>query len=290
MSGERDPVTALERGAAFVDLSSWWKITVRGADAPGWLNDLLSAELSGLEPGEARRSLLLTPTGRIRAAINVTPFEDGYLLLQDPVQPARIETVLDPFVLSSAVRLADRSEDLGLFAFPGAEPPAAEGAAVASPSVLGPGVDVVTLGAGSPPPAVRGLVEADPQDVEAWRVRKGTARFGVDLSTDSLPQEVELGEIIAYGKGCFLGQEAVARIRNLGHPPFVLLAVEAGETVQAGEPVLGDEREAGTVTSATSVASGGTAAIARVRWALRDTALRTGSGVELRPRGLASAA
>lgn len=290
MSGQHDPVAALDRGAAFVDLSPWWKVTVEGTDAPGWLNDLLSAELSGLSTGEARRSLLLTPTGRIRAAVNVTPFEGGYLLLQDPVQPARIDTVLDPFVLSSDVRLADRSEDLGLFALPGAGPTTVEGAVVASPSVLGTGSDVVALDADSAPAALEGLVEAGPQDVEAWRVRAGIARFGVDLTTDSLPQEVELGEVIAYGKGCFLGQEAVARIRNLGHPPFVLLAVRAGGTVRAGESVLADQREAGTVTSATSDPSGGTAAIARVRWALKDAVLRTGSGIEIRPRGLASAA
>lgn len=292
MSDEHDPVTALERGTAFVDLSSWWKVTVEGTDAPGWLNDLLSAELSGLSAGEARRSLLLTPTGRIRAAVTVTPFQDGYLLVQDPIQPARIDTVLEPFVLSSDVRLRDRSDDLALFAFPDPEGARAisafDGAWSYSPSVIGPGSDVIAPTGFAP--TFEGLVETGAQDVEIWRVRQGIARFGVDLTTDSLPQEVELGEIIAYGKGCFLGQEAVARISNLGHPPFVLLAVDAGGAVRAGEPVLADEREAGTVTSATPDASGGTAAIARVRWALKDADLRTRPGVDLRPRGLASAA
>jgi hypothetical protein len=284
-----DPVEALERGEAVVDLSDWWKVTVGGTEAHDWLNDLLSVELEGIAAGEARRSLLLTPTGRIRAAVTITPFEEGYLLVQDPTQPDRIDSLLDPYVLSSDVRLADRSEELGLLAFPGADAPAGTGAGPGrySPSALGPGEDAVTQRGGAS--AVEGLVRAGPEDVEIWRVRRGAARFGVDLTSGSLPQEVELGDVIAYGKGCFLGQEAVARVRNLGHPPFVLLAARAEGPVAAGESVLGEEQEAGAVTSAAADPSGGTAVIARVRWALKDSRLRAASGAELRPRGLASA-
>ena len=282
------PVEALERREAFVDLSGWWKVTAAGTEAHGWLNDLLSVELEGIAPGEGRRSLLLTPTGRIRAAVTITPFEEGYLLVQDPIQPARIDSLLDPYVLSSDVHLADRSEELGLLAFPEGEAPAAAGPGRYSPSALGPGEDAVTEPGGAS--ATGGLVRAGPEDVETWRVRRGAARFGVDLTPGSLPQEVELGDMIAYGKGCFLGQEAVARVRNLGHPPFVLLAARAEEPVAAGETVLGEEQEAGAVTSAAADPSGGTALIARVRWALKDSALRASSGAELRPRGLASAA
>lgn len=280
-----DAVSALERGAAFVNLSSWWKVGVGGADAGGWLNDLLSAELSELSAGEGRGSLLLTPTGRIRAAVTVTLFEDEYLLVQDPRQPSRIDQLLDPYILSSDVILRDRTDELGLIAFPNRESPPIEGAATFSPSTLGPGTDVITERATAP----SDLVEADPGAVEAWRIRCGMARFPIDLGTDSLPHEAEVKEMIAYGKGCFLGQEAVARVRNLGHPPFVLLAADAPAQVAVGETIVTDEREAGTVTS---VADDGqsTALIARVRWALKDSPLRTSSGVELVSRGLASAA
>ena len=291
MTAVLDPVAALEQGRASVDLSSWWKVAVEGADAEGWLNDLLSAELSGLGPGEARGSFLLTPTGRIRAVVTVTRFEDGHLLLQDPSQPSRIDRLLDPYVLSSDVVLRDRSEELTLVAFPAPGAVRAistfDGAHQHSPSVLGPGADVITP-AGSPP-TLELDQRVEPGDVEAWRVRRGVARFGVDLRTDSLPHETEVGELIAYGKGCFLGQEAVARVRNLGHPPFVLLAVSASGPVAVGDAVVADGREAGTVTSAAGEGSR-TAAIARVRWGLKDSPLRTAAGVELVPRGPASAA
>ena len=279
-------VDALERGKAYVDLSAWWKISVDGADAHGWMNDLLSVELDGISAGQARTSFLLTPTGRIRASVTVTTNDDGYLLLQDPGQPSRIDTLLDPYVLSSDVRLGDRTGELRLISIPGGAVPGASGRSH-SPSVLGPGSDLL-IGADEPP-TIEGLEEAGPAEVENWRVRRGIARFGVDLTTDSLPHEVELGEVIAYGKGCFLGQEAVARVRNLGRPPFVLLAGETDAAVAAGERVSAEGNEAGVVTSAVSHPSGGTAVIARVRWALKDASLEV-MGAELRSRGLASAA
>ena len=278
-----DGLKALEQGRAFVDLSLWWKVAVEGSDAGAWLNDLLSAELDGLEPGASRRSLLLTPTGRIRASVAVTRLEEGFLLVQDPIQPERVDSLLDRYVLSSDVRLGDRSDELSLLALPGRS----EG--TYSPSVLGPGADVLAA-SGQERDALSDLVEASADDVEAWRIRKGVARFPLDLTPDSLPHEAEQGDAVAYGKGCFLGQEAVAKVRNLGHPPFVVLAATARGPAGAGDVVLSGDGEAGVVTSAAQGEDGTTAVIARVRWAVKDSVLRTAGGVELSASGLALAA
>ena len=278
-----DGLRALEEGRAFVDLSSWWKVAVEGPDAGAWLNDLLSAELDGLAERTSQRSLLLTPTGRIRASVTVSRSDDGFLLAQDPGQPSRIEVLLDPYVLSSDVRLLDKSDELLLFALPGRS----EG--THSPSVLGPGSDLI-VPTGREPDSLSELSEANSEDVEAWRIREGVARFPVDLTQDSLPHEAEQGEAVAYGKGCFLGQEAVAKVRNLGHPPFVVLAATVHGPAGAGDVVLSVDGEAGAVTSAAQGEDGTTAVIARVRWALKDSELRTASGVELSASGLALAA
>ena len=287
MTSAADAIAALDAGKAYADLSDWWKVRIGGADAHGWLNDLLSVELDGIASGEARRSMLLTPTGRIRAAVTITPFEDGYLALQDPSQPSRLDALLDPYVLSSEVSLRDLTDELRLLAFPGAQESPVSGRGAYSPSVLGPGTDALI--APSETPGLAGLVQTSEEDLETWRVRRGVARFGVDLTADSLPHEVELGDVIAFGKGCFLGQEAVARVRNLGRPPFVLLAASAEGSLSVGDQVLSEGGEAGTITSAAPDGSGGTAVIARVRWAVKDASLRSASGVELRSRGLASA-
>jgi tRNA-modifying protein YgfZ len=277
----RDAADALGTGEAFVDLSSWRKVIVEGDDARGWLNDLLTADLSDLGRGSASRSLLLSPTGRIRADVTVALIEAGFLLVQDPLQPHAIHELLAPYVLSSDVRLHDSSSELCLLAFPGGSPPDPPGSDSYRPSALGSGGDLVaaseararTREAASP------RIEADMEAVEAWRIRGGVARFPVDLREDSLPHEARLDPLIGYDKGCFLGQEAVAKVRNLGHPPFLLVAARTRAPVAAGDPVVDEGGgRVGSVTSATSEPAGGSALIARIRWTSRDAPLHLGSG------------
>jgi folate-binding protein YgfZ len=291
---EPDPegLVALREGRGYANLSAWRKVHVTGSDVAEWLNDLISADIAGLEPGRSRRSLLLGPTGRIRADFTVAPFEDGSLLTQDPEQPGAIDDLLRPYVLSSDVRLADRSDDFALLAIPEQALPKAS--ARWAPSALGRGEDVlVDLGDDAFPAAVEtlaaaGLVEAGLESLEAWRVERGVARFGTDLLEDSLPHEAAVDDLIAYSKGCFLGQEAVAKVRNLGHPPKVVLRAVTDGRVGAGDAVSTDGHEVGLVTSATPLPDGRTALILRVGWSVREAALRTSSGAAVEVRGQAS--
>ncbi|HET7928017.1 MAG TPA: hypothetical protein VFM40_00525, partial [Actinomycetota bacterium] len=100
-----EQLEALERERAFVDLRGWGLTEVRGADALGWLNDLVTASVGGLAEGEALRSFLLSPTGRIRADVRVLRAREGagFLLLQDTAQPETIADLLAPYILSSDV-------------------------------------------------------------------------------------------------------------------------------------------------------------------------------------------
>jgi folate-binding Fe-S cluster repair protein YgfZ len=98
-------IEALDAGSAVLDFGAWTATEVRGADAEGWLNDLVTASVEDLEPGTTVRSLLLGPTGRVRAEFHVARSADGFLLLQGPGQPEPIGTLLDPYVLSSEVEL-----------------------------------------------------------------------------------------------------------------------------------------------------------------------------------------
>lgn len=283
---------ALRSGRAFVDLTGWRLIALKGSEAEGWVNDLLTAELSDLEPRTTRRSLLLTPTGRIRADLTVARLHDGFLLIQDPGQSEPIDGLLSPYVLSSDVRLQDLTEDLALLAFPGGAASAPAGIHL-HPSSLGAGIDLLIPAserrAASSEAAAAGLVEAGPEALERWRIERGAARFGPDLRGDSLPQEAGLDPVIAYQKGCFLGQEAVAKVRNLGHPPFVVLAGRVPGPAAPGDVVLtGVGSQAGTVTSAAVSRDHQTAVIVRVRWADRDQDLRTAGGAVVAVDGPAS--
>jgi folate-binding protein YgfZ len=275
---------ALERERAFAELGGWRLLAVRGADARGWLHDLVTADVRTLEPGAARRSLVLSPTGRIRADLHVALHGDGFLVLQDPVQPDPVEPILAPYVLSADVELVDVSDRLAAFAVLGRDV-REEGATVWTPSPLGVGAGVV-VDAGEPVRRLRAalaadLVEALPEALERWRIRRGIPRMGSDFGTDALPAEAGLEGAIDFTKGCFLGQESVAKVRNLGHPPRVILSVRSGSPLAVGMPVRSGDATAGdaTVGEVTSVAADdGSLGIVRVRWEAADVRLVTPVG------------
>jgi folate-binding protein YgfZ len=278
-----DVRAALLKGTALADLSSWRKVAVTGAEAERWLNDLVSADVSGLPSGRSRRSLILTPTGRIRAEFTVARLGDDLLLLQDPSQPEAADAVLAPYVLSSDVELVDRTNALALFALPGGEWPGDTPGCV-EPSVTGTGADLL-VEAGEHDFTLASLsrtrTPTSDADLEAWRVIVGRPRFGVDALPEDLPQEAGLAGAVAFDKGCYLGQEAVAKVRNLGHPRRLVVHLEADAALAVGDTVVASGEPAGTITSAAGW-SGRWLALARIGWEARDAELRTGSGAALR--------
>lgn len=288
---DSEALDALLAGKAFVDLSSWRKIVVTGSDAFGWLNDLVSADLDGLRKGRSRRSLLLSPTGRVRADFTVTVYGQGLLILQDSEQPHSIDELLNRYVLSSNVALVDRAKDLALFCVPERSQPLEIGRVESfAPSCLGPGIDAIcAMEDHEEAMAVlaKTLRRARAEDIEWWRAFRGIPRFGVDVGEDDLPQEGGLDEAVSFEKGCYLGQEAVAKVRNLGHPRRVLLHLEAGRAVSVGEPVCVEGTRVGQVTSAAESAKG-TRVLAKVRWDARGGPFATPDGAHLVPVIVAS--
>ena len=243
-----------------MDLRGWALTEVRGADAEAWLDDLVTASVAGLPAGEALRSFLLSPTGRIRADIRVLRPRsgDGFLLLQDTAQPDAIADLLGPYVLSSDVELAP-ADPRGLFVKP-------------RPSLVWTAAWEARDD---------GSVPAGPEALEAWRIRHGLARFPVDLDADSLPAEagLDVEPVIDRSKGCYLGQESVARVRNLGHPPRVVVGVRAEAPLRPGTPVRSQGARVGTVTSVEP--REGSSAMVRIRWDARDTELTADGGIAL---------
>lgn len=235
-------------------------VAVRGVDAERWLNDLVTAGVADVPERSSVRSLMLTPTGRIRAEFHVLRLPEGFLLVQGSDQPEPVNEILAPYVLSSAVELS---------------------AGNARP-VLAPGDD--GWRAALDPPA--GCVEVDAAAAERWRIEHAVVLFPVDLDRDSLPAEagLDVPPVTDTAKGCFLGQESVARVRNLGHPTRVVLPASADGSVRAGDVLFAGETKVGVVTSAAQRSDATAAVLARVRWDARDLELRTPAGVVLAPR------
>ena len=172
-------------------LAGWRVIAVRGTDARAWLQDLVTADVEGMPDRRSLRSLLLTPTGRIRADFHVAAVDGSFLLLQAPEQPEGVDAILRPYVLSSDVQIEDRTDGSTLVAVLG-DVGVADGPdpVVLTPSVAGPGSDVVvaTDGAAGLIERLRasGLVEVDPNDLETWRIRRGVAADGSRFRTGRL--------------------------------------------------------------------------------------------------------
>ena len=274
-------LAALLTGRAFVDVSDYRKVRVFGDDAIRWLHDLLTADIAGLTPGSSCRSLLLTPTGRIRADVQVLRRDDDVVLTQEPAQPDHIGLLLGPYVLSSAVSLEDATGDLALFAVPDAAA-STIGLPGFEPSSLGPGLDLLAA-QGKPAWRVQdalvkaALIEASAASAEAWRIIHGIARMGPDFDQRSLPSEAALNATIDTTKGCFLGQESVARIANLGHPPRVLRHVRCVAPFVPGAPVLADGEPVGEVTSAAPLGDA-CVGLVRIAWPAVGTRLTDAGG------------
>ncbi|HEY5905405.1 MAG TPA: hypothetical protein VIX39_06310 [Actinomycetota bacterium] len=271
-------LAALSEGRAAVDLSAYRIVRVRGNDARRWLHDLVTTDVASLRSGEARRSLLLDATGHIRADIHIIGDDDGFWLLQDPDQTDHVGSTLATYVLSSDVELDDLTGRRSLIALPGVseEPDGSR------PSVLGEGHDLLSTTLEPGAPAGRRFVSQDA--VEVRRIRAGRPRMGADFDRTAIPAEAGLEALIDTTKGCFLGQESVARVRNLGHPPRVLRHLQGDGQVDAGAiltTTAGDE--AGSVRSAAVREGGGTVLIASVRWAAREQLLRSSDGLALLP-------
>jgi folate-binding protein YgfZ len=273
-------------------------LEVRGADANGWLHDLLTCDVEGLEAGRARHGLFLSPTGRIRADLWVARDRGRWWLVQGPSGIAA-RTLLAPFVLSADVELAPRPETVPVAVAPAEDTGSADPeGTIASwrPTLLSPiapdGHDLLVpreaTGRVAAALSAMGRTRVDRTVLERWRITAGIPRFGVDLDEDTAPAEVGWDGAIDTTKGCFPGQEAVAKIRNLGHPPTVLLHLTSPSPVSPGEPVAlaegGSHGEpVGRVTSATAAPDGGSIALARVRWASHEASLAASDGVPLSP-------
>lgn len=276
----------------FADLAAWRKISVTGADAIVWLNDLVTADVGGLRPGLSKRCLLLDDAGGLRADFTVAVPGSSLLLVQDPAQPRNIIDLLSLYTEGTDVELEDRSAVLSILGFP-LRPAAPDlgGTAYYSPSALGPGggpspgpgADITCLVedhdrlAGS---MARSFALATADDLEAWRIAEGRARMGVDAFEGDLPPEVGMMDAVDLAKPTFMGRDALAGIAPGTPLRRSIVAVGAAVPVSPGDKVLARGETVGELTSVTA-ADEGVVALARVWWEHREGPFVTEDGVAL---------
>jgi len=251
---------ALAAAAGLVDRSHRGVLRITGADRLSWLHNLTTQRLDRLAPGAAAEALILSPTGHIEHHLTLTDDGTATWIHVEPGTAAALLTFLESMRFMLRVEPEDVSAGYAVLTLMGPEagvPLPEDVAAVVRGSF---GIDVLVprdrLGAAAAELAGHGLQLAGLLAYDALRIAAHRPRFGVDTDHRTIPHEVGwIGTAVQLDKGCYRGQETVARVHNLGHPPrrLVFLHLDGSEDRLPGhgDPV---QLEAATVGFVGSVA------------------------------------
>jgi hypothetical protein len=223
----------LESGAAVVDLSHHPVVRIAGPDRLTWLHSLTTQHLTALPPGQWTQALVLSPQGHVEHHLALVDDGEALLAVVEPGTAADLVGFLERMRFLLRVDIADVTVDWASVGM-------ADGGLRLEPRSWLTTYDGALAG------------------VEAWealRVAARRPRLGVDTDHRTLPHEVRwLSSAVHLDKGCYRGQETVARVWNLGRPPrrLVLLHLDGSdsELPAAGSPLTLGEREVGRVGTA----------------------------------------
>ena len=266
---------ALEGGTAVVDLSHRTILRLAGKDPVGMLNAVLTNEVPK-DDNVGVYAALLNPKGRIQTDLRVLKTHRGVLIDTEPEGAAAAREILGRYAPFSRVTLEDVSENETPWVILGLYGPQAKGLlghlelaehesaemTLGDITVLAAGVAVPVPGYGLIGPAqaigaareflvARGATPVGLHAYETARIKAGIPRFGADITPENFPAEAGIVErAVSFHKGCYPGQETVARMHYRGHPNKLLhrLVVE-GTPPPPGTPILQNDKQAGTVTS-----------------------------------------
>ncbi|GHF45841.1 folate-binding protein [Streptomyces mashuensis] len=231
---------ALADGSGFVDLSHRGVVTVSGPERLSWLHLLLTQHVSELPPHQAAQALILSPHGHVEHFLYlVDDGETTWAHVEPGTQDALI-AYLESMKFFYRVEVADRTDAYAVVHLPAGS--IAEAPADAVVRETPHGRDLFLPRAALPDFAAAHGPAAGSLAYEALRVEARRPRLGLETDHRTIPHELGLiGEAVHLQKGCYRGQETVARVHNLGKPPrrLVFLHLDGSEvTLPAhGAPV-----------------------------------------------------
>ncbi len=233
-------------------LSDRGLVRVSGPEAAPFLQGILTNDVEKLAPCEARYAALLTPQGKILFDFLVVrlPGEGGFVLDCDHAQAAALLKRLSFYKLRAKVTITDESENEAVLAYWGEEPENAPGAIrYADPRDVGLGFREIL-----PRAKAIAIGEGSREDYEALRISLGAPLGGLDFAYgDVFPHDANLDLLngVDFRKGCYVGQEVVARMHHRGGVRRRIVRVRLqGEAPKPGAPILDGELPVGTLGGA----------------------------------------
>jgi len=226
-----------------------WRLT--GPDARRYLNGQVTNDVAGLADGHACYAAVCTAKGRMEGDVSIALHGGEFYLDADPVLRESLGARLEKYLIADDAVFEDVSDLWSLrHVFGATPPPAPEAGFVIAYARFGvPGHNVWVA---SPDAATAGaIVEADV--IETLRLEHGIPRWGAELTTATLPPEAgpHMLAAISYTKGCYVGQETIARLKSVGHVnrSLVFLKSDSAAFPAPGAKLHQGERETGIVTS-----------------------------------------
>jgi tRNA-modifying protein YgfZ len=290
---------ALEEGCGVLDRSARGKLALSGSGAIEFLGGQVTNELTTLPPGEGRYAAFLTPKGRMLGDLRILAVGERQdeppselLLDTERVALQALFDMIRRFKIGYEVELHKRTLERGLLSLIGPDAAAIAGGESAQIGRLADvehantsaqiediaclavrtdvGIDLICDATDSERLLEvlheRGALPVSEQAAECLRVERGRPRYGVDLDDTVIPQEAGLNErAVSFTKGCYVGQETVARLYYKGKPNRHLRGLRLSAPAGTGEELLLGERVVGHVGSAVISPRLGPIALALVR-------------------------
>jgi folate-binding protein YgfZ len=278
---------AMREQAGLLDRSSRGKLVARGPEAADYLQSQITNEVEALQPGEGCYAALLDRKGHMQADMRLLRLSPAELWLDTEAGAApALERHLRTYSIGRQVEIADESGDWAILSVIG--PGAAEvtdatgldaehthtelelGGGQVRAVATDLGVDVL-VSAGEAEAARRALLEAGAVEVtepaaEILRVEAGRPRFGAEMTEATIPAEAGINErAVSFEKGCYIGQETVARLHYKGKPNRHLRGLRLSVPAEPGAPLLLGEKAVGEVGTACVSPALGPIALAVVR-------------------------
>jgi folate-binding protein YgfZ len=238
-------------------------VQVTGPDTVEFVQGQVTNDVAALEPGEGCYALLLNPKGRILADLRILMTAPDELWLEGERVPMQVvESNLAMYRIGRQVEMSRTDHRVISIIGPAAreavrlDPPRREHAFLradlngATAVAVGTdvGVDLLFAPTDATPieEAVAGTQSVSESVAEILRIERGRPRFGIDMSDENLPGELGLEErAVSFTKGCYVGQEPVARMHHRGHPNRHLRGLELSRPARSGEPVTRRDEESG---------------------------------------------
>ena len=263
----------LTEDAGLVERAGRPVFRVAGDEATDFLQGQLTNDVEALEAGGGCYAAVLSAKGKLRADLRVLRLDDGFLLDTEPIADAVVRHLLETYALGR--RVSHTEEPLTVVSVLGpaarerldAAPPEEEHAWVRGEHGLYVATDLGVDVIGEPGLADALSVEPVSEEVaECLRIEAGRPRLGRDMGSETIPAEAHLNErAVSFTKGCYVGQETVARLHYKGKPNRHLRGLLLSEAAEHGDPILFGEKEVGKIGSACVSPRFGAIALAVVR-------------------------